>query len=182
MAKSNFSTSRIPGQAPIPPWKTSAEWQEFHHTLSLTISTRAAELKHARSLALGIQEQLRTTSDVMDRLGAQTCIHCPTICCLSAKIWVDFKDALFWHLSGQAVPLHQTISHVNQVCQYLGSRGCTLPRLTRPFVCTWYLCPTQVSRLQTRPNHDAWEGLQNTLTSVKRLRQKMENTFVEALF
>jgi hypothetical protein len=54
--------------------------------------------------------------------------------------------------------------------------------MSRPFVCTWYLCPTQVSRLKTSPNHDAWQGLQNTLTSVKRQRQIMENAFVEALF
>jgi len=181
VAKSNFTVPRITKQVLIPPWKTLAEWQEFHHTLSLTISTRAADLKRARSLALGIQEQLLTTSDVMERLGAQTCIHCPTICCLSAKIWADFKDAIFWHLSSQAVPLQQTIPHINQVCRYLGSRGCTLPRLSRPFVCTWYCCPTQVLHMQTRPQSGDWADLRDTLQSIKHNRQKLENTFVKAV-
>ena len=182
VAKSNISAPRTAQQALIPPWGSIAEWREFHHMLSHTISTSAGELKRARSQAGAIQDQLLTVSDMMAQLSAETCTHCPAVCCLSAKIWADFKDALFWHLTDQAVPLRQTISHVNQVCRYLGSQGCTLPRMSRPFVCTWYLCPTQVSRLQTSPNHNAWEGMQNTLTSVKRLRHKMENTFVNALF
>ena len=165
----------------IPPWKEPAEWREFHHTLSHTISTRAVELNRARSMAFNIREQFLAASRIMERLCSQTCTHCPAVCCLSAKIWADFKDVLFWHFCGLAVPLWQTISHVDQICRYLGSRGCTLPRLSRPFVCTWYLCPTQVSRLQANTNDDDLESLRSTLRSIKHDRQMMENAFVEAV-
>ena len=181
VAKSNISAPRTAQQALIPPWGSIAEWREFHHILSHTISTIAGELKRTRSQAGAIQEQLLTVSDIMAQLSAETCTHCPAVCCLSAKIWADFKDALFWHLSGQAVPLQQTIPHVNQVCRYLGSRGCTLPRLSRPFVCTWYCCPTQVLHMQTRPQSGDWAALRDTLQSIKRNRQKLENTFVKTV-
>jgi hypothetical protein len=181
VAKSDFSAPRITGHALMPPWGSTAEWRELHHTLSHTIATCPGEMKRARNHAGAIREQLLFASEAMERLCAKTCTHCPAVCFLSAKIWADFKDALFWHLTDQAVPLRQTISHSSQVCAYLGRRGCSLPRMSRPFVCAWYLCPTQVARLQTSPNHDECEGLQDTLASAKRRRKKMESTFVEAV-
>lgn len=165
----------------IPPWKKLIEWREFNLTLATTISTHAAELNQARFIAGDIQEQLNSITHFMDRLCGKTCAYCPTACCLSAKIWADFKDVLFWHLACQAVPLEQNISHSHDICQYLGSRGCVLPRLSRPFVCTWYLCPTQVSRLRRIPENDDRTRLQNALQSIKQQRLMMENAFVAAV-
>jgi hypothetical protein len=84
-------------------------------------------------------------------------------------------------MTGQALPLQQNISGHHQVCCYLGSRGCTLPRLSRPFMCTWYLCPTQVSRLKNSPEHGDWKQLYDTLQIIKQHRRMMENAFVVAV-
>ena len=165
----------------LPPWRKPDEWQEVHKTLTQSIGDKRKELARARILAQEIRRQLDTVAQQMDSLCLQTCWFCPDICCLKARVWADFKDLTFWHLSGQAIPLHQTISGLNQVCRYLGSRGCTLPRLSRPFVCTWYVCPTQVSRLQTDPEYDRWISLRDTLQSIKHSRQMLENAFVEAV-
>lgn len=165
----------------IPPWKMPDSWQEINKTIAQTIRNNGKGLARVHTLAQEICGQLDAVALQMDSLCLQTCWFCPDICCLKARIWADFKDLIFWHLSGQAVPLHQTLSDLNQVCRYLGSRGCTLPRLSRPFVCTWYVCPTQVSRLQADPEGDRWIGLRDTLQAVKHSRQMLENTFVEAL-
>ena len=165
----------------ISPFQQPAEWREFNHILAATISTHAAKLNTAKSLAITIQEQLLATTDFMERLCAKTCTRCPDVCCLSAKIWADFKDALFWHLVGQAIPLEQNINHFQDTCHYLGKRGCTLPRLSRPFICTWYLCPTQVSRLKTSTRRESLKVLGETLQSIKQDRTMMENAFISSL-
>lgn len=163
------------------PFQKPAEWREFNLILANTISTHAAKLNKTKRLAKEIHERLRATTDSMERLCAKTCTHCPDVCCLSAKIWADFKDALFWHLTGQVIPLEQNINHYRETCLYLGKRGCTLPRLSRPFICAWYLCPTQVSRLKAIPEGEPFTGLRETLQSIKQKRIMMENAFISSL-
>ena len=67
---------------------------------------------------------------------------------MRARVWLDFPDLLFMHLSGQALPLGQLRAQRSEACAYLGPKGCRLPRLSRPWVCTWYLCPEQKARMQ----------------------------------
>ena len=165
----------------MPPWKQPVEWAAIHKTLAQTILDKRKQLAKPLCMAKEICRQLEITAQQMDSLGLRTCCSCEDVCCRKARIWADFRDLLFLHMTGQALPLVQTISHLNQVCRYLDSRGCTLPRLSRPFVCTWYLCPAQVSLLQTEPENDGWKGLRDTLQSIKNSRINMENAFVAAL-
>jgi hypothetical protein len=88
-------------------------------------------------------------------------------------------DILFSLL--KSISMEQNHSAFGQVCQYLGKRGCTLPRLSRPFLCTWYLCPTQVSRMKTTIGNGDTTGLIDTLQSVKHHRLMMEEAFIEAV-
>ena len=165
----------------IPPWKQPEKWREINTILTQTTGNKKEGLARASSIAHEVRRQLHAVTKPMDSLCVQTCRFCTDICCLKASIWADFRDLIFWHMSGQAIPLHQTISHVNQSCRYLGNHGCTLPRLSRPFVCTWYLCPSQVSRIRENPKYDDWQGLPGALQSIKQHRKMLENAFVEAV-
>ena len=85
---------------------------------------------------------------LLDELCMATCTYCPDPCCFSAYAWFDFRDLLFAHLNGLAVPPAQLMTDRKMICRYLGVRGCTLERISRPWICTWYLCPAQLGALR----------------------------------
>ncbi|MCG6908843.1 MAG: hypothetical protein LJE94_01825 [Deltaproteobacteria bacterium] len=165
----------------IPPWKKQSEWRELHKTLAALISSREKGLADARTAARNIRMHLVDVALPMENLCLETCRFCPGVCCRAATVWADFKDALFWHLAGQNIPPAQNLSRAGQTCRYLGAKGCTLPRLSRPFMCTWYICPTQVSRLRNLPQSASCTKLKMTLQTIKDLRTEMENAFICAV-
>jgi hypothetical protein len=101
------------------------------------------------------------------------------VCCRRAWVWVDFRDLLFLHLAGIPVPDHQLLSREGNSCRYGGSSGCRLDRIQRPFVCTWYLCPAQTRILRKQPAE--MKLITASLQQIKRLRHKMEMSFIRAL-
>ncbi|MFC1488266.1 hypothetical protein ACFL6B_00305 [Thermodesulfobacteriota bacterium] len=134
-------------------------------------------LARAVGFAHGILDQLMPIFPHLDNLCAVTCPWCPDPCCLVAKVWVDFKDLLFLHLTDQTVPPVQLTHNFDKRCYYLGSRGCTLPRVMRPWICTRYLCPSQMASLRRRPG-SGQEFFDQAFQTVKAGRNKMETEFI----
>jgi len=72
------------------------------------------------------------------------------------------------------------LQSLEAVCRYLTDTGCSLPRVARPWICTWYLCPVQAELLRTRlPRQErriaeAWQ-------EIKASRKRMERAFIEAV-
>jgi len=137
-------------------------------------------LDPARHTALRIENDLACLGALFDELADTTCACCVRLCCRTARVWLDFKDLLFIHLSGQTLPAHQVRREKEAGCRFLSPRGCRLPRLSRPWVCTWYVCPAQRDALVrdvvmgevrfTRLRHD-----------VGRMRARMEDQFLRAV-
>lgn len=73
------------------------------------------------------------------------------------------------HLCGIDIPGNQALSAPGDRCRYLGYRGCRLPRDARPWVCTWYVCPTQAARLRGVPVAYR-ETFEQTVVRVKQQR------------
>jgi hypothetical protein len=43
----------------------------------------------------------------------------------------------------------QTVNRdLDYLIRYWKPKGCVLPRMSRPWICTWYLCPTQKAILE----------------------------------
>jgi len=162
----------------LPPWGSSANWFEANRSLDHLIRLNRAELKRARMLARGIQVYLGSIFSFLDDLCAVTCLFCPDPCCLVAKVWIDFKDLLFLHLSGQQIPQSQPLQDLKNTCQYASPRGCTLKRIVRPWICTWYLCPVQVANFRQQPL-DVQETFNQTVKAVKTTRKEMEAEFIQ---
>ncbi|ADK84052.1 conserved hypothetical protein [Desulfarculus baarsii DSM 2075] len=150
-----------------PPWADPAQWRDLNRRLE-----RACAVGHdqARQAALALAGLLGQADALLDELCAAACPWCPTPCCLEAKVWLDRRDLLFIHLGGQSPPPAQLRQGRHDHCRYLGPRGCRLPRLQRPWVCTWYLCPTLSARLAGRPGQQArWQGLVAAIKEQRRL-------------
>lgn len=161
----------------MPPWNSIASWQEANRSLNFLIQRNLSELDRTMSLAHKVQTRLASIFSFLDDLCRVTCPWCPDPCCLSAKVWIDFKDLLFLHLGGHQIPPEQLMSNLKDVCRYWSLKGCVLQRMSRPWVCTWYLCSTQQANLRQKARHTQDE-FSCLIQTVKACRTEMEAEFV----
>jgi hypothetical protein len=154
-----------------------ATWTEANRSLRFLIQKNLTELDGAMALAKKLQTHLGSIFSILDDLCMATCPWCPAPCCLTARVWIDFKDLLFIHLSGHQIPPEQLLPDLNTACRYWSLKGCVLPRMSRPWVCTWYLCPTQTARLSRKARHRQDEFGQ-LIRAVKVCRTEMEDEFI----
>jgi hypothetical protein len=163
------------------PWAAPDEWQAVHQTIRFHCDRYPENFKAAVSLAQKVKRCLQTIFPVLDEMCADSCPWCPEPCCLKASVWFDFKDLLFLHFNHQPIPPAQPKTHLSMPCRYLGPRGCRLPRMTRPWICTWYLCPTQNARLRNG-YHPKQKLLSWAMAQIKSERHLLENEFIRIVF
>jgi hypothetical protein len=160
-----------------PPWGSKVTWQIINRDLDYLIRRHYNALKNAVLMARDIDARLDSICPLLDELCRVTCPWCPNPCCLSAEVWIDFKDLLFLHLGGHPIPDRQLRSNSKKVCRCLRPKGCVLPRMSRPWICTWYLCPTQKAILRRKSQY-AQDKFSRQIQAVKDCRRKMEAEFI----
>jgi hypothetical protein len=174
-------TTSVPGSGAmpslLPPWGTEASWQEANRTMIDLVLRFRSFLRDAELQGHRIAADLETLFPILDALCFETCPDCQAPCCTRARPWIDFTDLVFLYLTGQAVPVTQLIPGPDRSCRFLGCIGCTLPRMSRPWICTWYLCPVQERRLGNRPS-DIRSGLRSLVRTIKTGRRRLEETFI----
>jgi hypothetical protein len=166
--------------APAVPWSSDSEWQEINAVLADLIRRRRSRLDRPRRMAQMIEARLTRLFGMMEGLCRRTCAYCPNPCCLHAKVWLDFTDLVFLHLTGHPVPERQPIRRYEEVCCYWQARGCRLARISRPWICTWYLCPAQTSRIRRRPVVE-YRGLEDEIRGIQAARRGFEGVFLEMM-
>ncbi len=159
------------------PWGDDATWAGVNRTVTDLTYRYDTEFRTAREIAQSLATHFRSVFAYLDDLCINTCPWCPSPCCLNATVWIDFKDLLFLHFAGCAVPLKQLIESPSDQCRYAGPRGCTLARLCRPWICSWYICGTQQRLLASRAEQ-ARASIDWHFQEIKRLRRDLEKEFV----
>ena len=160
-----------------PPWRTREAWREANHSIARHINLHRDRLKGLEDVALDIRRRMVHIFSVLDELCNNSCPWCPTPCCLSALVWFDFSDLLSLHLSDQEIPPEQPKSDLKGICRYLGPEGCRLPRFHRPWICTWYLCDTQMAYLRKK-DVETRTQFEKTMDVVKTKRKVLEAEFI----
>ncbi len=163
-----------------PPWGSKATWQILNRDLDYLICRHHDGLKGAVTMARNMRALLGSIFSILDELCSATCPWCPDPCCLSADVWMDFKDLLFLHLGGEPTPEKQLRSNSKMVCRYWKPKGCGLARMSRPWICTWYLCPAQKAILG-RKSRRVRNKFSRQIQDVKDCRRKMEDEFVRVV-
>jgi hypothetical protein len=161
------------------PWNTIASWQEANSSLSTSLKRNRSGLTDCRRHAGHLRHLLEGLFPLMEDLCRQACPDCADICCQRAWVWVDFKDLLFMHLAEIALPPQQLLGKQGDRCRYVGHAGCSLDRLQRPFICTWYLCPAQSRLLDRQPAGK--QHLSQTLEQIKDHRKRIEASYIQAV-
>jgi len=163
-----------------PPWGTIPAWQEANNSIELHIKRYYPQLRPAIQIAQKTRSCLESIFPSLDDLCLNTCPRCPDVCCLSASPWYDLRDLIFLHFNQLSIPLSQTISSSEETCRYQNHKGCSLPRIARPWICTWYLCPAQTANLKER-TINRWQALSRVLGKIKAHRKKMEDEFIRII-
>jgi hypothetical protein len=160
-----------------PLWGATDIWRTANRDLDYLIRRYGPDMNRAVALARDIEAGLESIFLLLDDLCAVTCPWCPDYCCLTAKVWIDFKDLLLLHLMGHEIPPAQLLGDLKKTCRYWSLRGCRLPRIARPWICTWYLCPTQKANLCQRPK-SVQDKFMRTVQAIKTGRKAMESEFI----
>ncbi len=143
------------------------------------IVPRRRKMVHAPSLAWEIHRGFSSIFPLLDELCAETCPWCPDSCCARAVIWFDIKALPVLPFLGRPPPAAQPRPTPSSVCRHLGPGGCRLPRMARPWICTWYLCPTQKGAL-AKKSPGARQSLESAIREIKKARKAMAAEFHEA--
>jgi hypothetical protein len=168
------------GYPAIPPWGTAKLWHEINQSFALHLKLFHDQLIQARLYAKLIKKNFQRIFPLMDNLCSKTCPVCIEACCVHAKPWYDFKDLVYLHLCKLPIPTAQPIGQLKDSCRYLTPNGCNLPRQIRPWICTWYLCPTQKTILNLCPSTKSLP-IDSTLTQIKAYRKTLENEFIQKI-
>lgn len=161
----------------MPPWRSAGGWQTANRSIAFHLRRYRFQFDDVVKISKKLSDCLGFVSPLLDELCVNTCVRCPEPCCLSAKIWFDFQDLLFLNFSRQPIPLAQPLPSMRSTCRYLTHGGCSLPRSTRPWICTWYLCPVQKTNLKNRNPFDL-EFINHCIEQIKAYRSEIESEYI----
>lgn len=162
------------------PWASPASWQAANQAVDYHLQLYRADLELLAIFAREIKSGLDSVFPDLDELCAHSCPWCPEPCCLSASVWFDFKDLLFLHFNNLIISPAQPKANLKTACRYLGPRGCRIPRIARPWICTWYLCPTQTAKLRNG-HHGKGDSLKRAIAQIKTGRNLLESEFIRII-
>ncbi|MEZ4528786.1 MAG: hypothetical protein R2941_22975 [Desulfobacterales bacterium] len=162
------------------PWGTPGQWGEINETIAHMIHLYRDELAEAIILAQDAEKLLESVFPLMEELCAASCPSCREPCCRVARLWFNFQDLLFLHLSGNSIAEGQPHKEIHLHCRYLDRSGCTLPRMERPWICTWYLCPPQTSLLRKK-GKSVKNRVEQIFSEIKEKRRAMEDEFLRVI-
>lgn len=165
----------------IPPWKSPEVWSQFCQSMEQTVGHQRSGLEEARHIACQIREKIDEINDAIDSVCEETCLFCKDICCKKATVWYDFKDMLYIYLHSGQFPRAQITKNGDLSCCNLTAMGCLLPRRIRPFICTWYICPSQTAMLSEKVVEEPKNLIMSSIKEIQALRNCLENTFIKAV-
>ncbi len=163
------------------PWQMAEDWKQVLLSFKAVENKGKDKLTALFCIAKEIQKNFEIISEPMESLCAWTCVNCEDICCMRATIWFDLKDLLYIYFATGKFPESQikkiTLKNQIRTCGCLTQKGCSLSRIERPFVCTWYVCPTQKEYLKQHYPKLLLD-FEQTLLNIKELRNKLEEEFI----
>ena len=169
-----------PSERMIPPWRTIPLWHEANEAVTVLLEQHADRIAEALPLARQIRACIHALDRSMTALCRSTCPVCPDPCCRRATVWFDFQDLIYLHMCGEPIPPTQIDRVRGAACPYLGPGGCTLARIQRPFICTWYICPEQTGLIRRQGANEGYELFRN-LGVIKTNRRFLERILMDAV-
>jgi hypothetical protein len=173
----------VVGDPLIPPgyfWADDEEWRQANHSLRLLFQRYDRDLASVRHSARLVAEMIDRLEPAQNDMCARVCPDCGGVCCRRARVGYDFRDLVLIHALGIETPPHQLQTHQDSPCRYLGPGGCALPRLHRPFICTWYYCDRMLALFYQLPRREQ-NRLTESMKTAQTTRVEMEAAFIRVV-
>jgi len=161
-------------------WQTRAQWRAVNAVLRYLMDRHASRLNAVCEAAGNLSDEFSALYPVLEGLCEMTCPTCGAPCCQAADPRFDLRDLAFLHLTNAAIPVGQPRGEGFTVCRYLGPFGCLLPRESRPWICTWYVCPRQ-TKLIGGEYRGTYRQLQIFIQNIKSYRRQLEERWIELM-
>lgn len=158
------------------PWIHGFDWKQVVRVITDSSTSIGDSRKLLEQMALEISHLYSRIDVDMEQLAQQTCVFCTDVCCQKATVWYDLKDLLFLYFSSGVLPAEQIYKTPNMSCSQLTPEGCTLPRASRPFICSWYICSEQKSALQKFSSNV--HALLVEIDRIKKRRNELEDLYI----
>ncbi|MDJ0622259.1 MAG: hypothetical protein QNJ17_04810 [Desulfocapsaceae bacterium] len=163
----------------LPPWQDENSWAQINSFFSY--SCRDKHLEEPVRQAAVIVRKITFVDKLLENLCDATCQSCAEPCCQRATIWYDFVDLLFSYLQHKKLPPQQIVRRRGKSCPLLTSQGCVLPRIERPFICTWYVCPAQNALIEQAEKGSEIQKVYSYLREIQSARKLLEDAFTAAV-
>ncbi len=141
-----FDTSVFPRLDPRHP-------DSFHEKIRAILECfeTAGDLGAVQQAARRFLEEFDRIDPFIQSYTALVCPSCGTVCCAQIHGLPEFADVIGFHALGHSVPAYDLTRELNGPCQFMGIRGCVLPRTQRPYRCTWYFCDPLLVQIEIGP-------------------------------
>ncbi len=104
-----------------------------------------------RALARELKEIISRLDPLIETYTAKVCPTCQDVCCSQTNAYHDFADLVLLLAAGHRPPPYEHHRRLLDPCQFMGAKGCILPRWQRPYRCTWYFCSPLVEAMEAQP-------------------------------
>jgi hypothetical protein len=98
-----------------------------------------------------IKKLLIAISPMVEHFTAAICPDCRDVCCKQRHGIMNDMDRGFVSALGEPFPREDPARPLDGPCQFMGSRGCNIPRWQRPWRCTSYFCEPLLDAMNRGP-------------------------------
>ncbi len=166
------------------PWTFLSDFAQVVMSFEAVETRNEGNCGRLRETACLIRKEYTSLAGPMDEICGAACPECRDICCRRATVWFDFQDLLYLYFGTCDFPESQIRpkydSDSGKSCCFFSENGCTLKRHARPFVCTWYVCPSQKHYI-TSCHTDLEEIIFSGLATIKKLKNELESEFLNII-
>ena len=126
-----------------------------------------------------IETVLKEVIQLQSYYVLKICTRCLYPCCRRVGYLYSDKDIMFLKLSGKD-PIRKIQGRGNKGCTFLGSEGCLLDSLSRPFICHKYLC-AELKTAMNEENPEILNALEERFKLIDEMRSRMWTEYLDVL-
>ncbi len=125
-------------------WRTVEEIKTFFRE-------HQGEMEEVNAKALQFKQAFAEIDPLIQEYTAKVCPYCGNVCCCNKHGFPEFADVVAIIAMVGKLPEYDLSVDERAMCQFMGERGCTLPRIQRPYRCTWYFCDPLLLQIEIGP-------------------------------
>lgn len=111
----------------------------------------SSDLMDVFAKGIELQQAFAIIDPFIQSYTAITCPYCAVVCCANRHGMPTFGDIITFLAMKYEIPHYDLTIDPGASCQFMGNKGCVLPRVIRPYRCTWYFCDPLLKQIEIGP-------------------------------